>query len=852
MYSGSYYSVYENKAYLFEYDDAGNRHLREERFVPYFYKPCRGNDTHDAVGYDGVKLKKVQEDSFFDYINRRKREKERNDIYEGSIDPINQYILDRYVQQDLSRYKNHCQYGYFDIETEVGEGMPDPENPEERINAITFYSSTVEKYVTLALENDASVDDVVYKSFDCEEDLIRAFVRIFRTQDIDILTGWNIDGFDIPYLINRAKKLNLGDEIKRLSPIEKIEEKKQRAKDVDSYNIALVSTIDYMDIYKSFSRGGRESYSLDYISKYELDTGKLEYEGSYKEFYQNNWQKFIEYNIIDVKRLVELEEELGYLDQVVTISYTCKIPFNLIYTTIKKINSVLLSYLKPEGRTLPDTTWVESKKSIPGGYVKESDMGAFKYVSCFDIASLYPNIMMQFNISPEVKIGSITRPEAKKIIDSKYEKQENDHEIVFKKANDQKLKISYNKFIDLLEEENWNLTLSGAVFDNKEENEGIIPKVLDDLYSRRKKIKARMSDMEEEDPNYQKDDNLQYALKITMNSTYGYMATKYSPLFDYECACGITLTGQSYVKNTISACEKWFTKYADKLRHKVKLDSIDKDSDFVKACDTDSVFVHTGKFINDDWPREKKNKICDLVNDVIFKYIEKETEKFTKDTFKIDDNKIEFDLEYVALNIAFLTKKRYIYIKRSTPDKLGATGYNVVRSDTPALARDYLKETCKVALKTESKEKTVDLLEDIHKEFMGADPVEIAYPTSVNGIEKYDLGNGEWKKGTSIHIKAAILYNHLHDKEGLDNNKYERITEGGKMRYCYIKKNPIVANNCIGFTEDGLPEEFGLEKYVDYQKMFEKILLKALKPIFRVFDWSIPSFNTHNIDDFFE
>lgn len=851
MYSGVYYDANSDQMYMFTHDENGDREHVVTSYVPYFYSETKDTEG-DALSLRGHPVKRIDSESFYKYHGKKKNFRDQGyKTFEGDMSPEVQFLVDKYLETDLTEKENTLNYVHLDIECEVDGGMPDAHDPDQRINLITMYSEKHSKFFTLGLhESNEDRKNVEYICCENEKDLLNKFIEVIEYLKPDIITGWNVDGFDIPYILNRIESL-LGEEKKNSIspiglPIKSRKTKGRYGKEEFQYTIPGLNVVDYMDIYRNFSQGDRESYSLDYISQYELEEGKIDFDDSYKNLYKKNWERFVDYNIQDVKLVRELENKLGYLNLTISIAWTCKIPIQYVQTTIKKVDAVITTYLKREGVVMDDEFLDCDQEKYPGGYVLESDTGIFEWVSCLDISSLYPSVMRQFNISPETFVFCI--PEDVAI--NKLEGRDVDkHHIPVKKGNEKRERKT-SKVFEYIRKNDLILTPNGSVYKSKKQREGVIPRILTDLYTNRMETKKRMS---EKDGDVSKLDAKQYALKILMNSIYGYLGTPYCRFYNPDMAGSVTVAGRYYTKGCINRLNEYFEKQDERLRKKLGLPE-GNGKNIVKAADTDSVFLHLGRYVDDDLTDEKAMKVVNKLNNLACKKANDIAEDIT-DQFDLE-NYIKFDKEYVARYVSYLTKKRYVYSKIDTENfgdednfDISAKGFEIVKSSTPYQVREYLKDVCRTILKTQNESDVHDKIKEIYDDFLELDPVEIAFPTSVNGIQKYTSESGGCKKGTPIHVRGAIVWNNLLEKNDIED--YEPIVEGGKMRYVYLKQNHITTSHVIGFGDVGLPSSLGLDRYVDYDKMFQKTFMKPMDPFFEILGWDRPNLKVKDLSSIF-
>jgi DNA polymerase elongation subunit (family B) len=642
--------------------------------------------------------------------------------------------------------------------------------------------------------------------------------------------------------VNRIQKVCSKDSHKRLSPWGIVKEKMvYRAgsdKQSQTYSILGVADLDYLKIYKKFRLQPRESYRLDYIAEIEIGRKKVDYSeyGNLHELYKNNHQKFIEYNIDDVMLIVELEKQLGYIDQIFSIAYDAKVNYQDTLASVLLWDVIIHNYLMDTNKVVTyDRKSNQNTGSIVGGHVKDPHVGMHEWVMSFDLNSLYPHLIMQYNISPECKrdvhINNV--------------------------SVDTMLKQEVN--LDQLRSSHCTLTPNGQVYDTIEQ--GFLPAIMEKMYNDRVEYKNKMIDAKRE---YQKNPtkqlevdisryhNLQHSKKIQLNSAYGALANQYFRWFDNENAEAITMAGQL----SIRWIENKMNDYLNKLLST-------KNKDYVIAGDTDSIYVCFDKLVkkvNPDDPIEfldfaAKSKIEPFI-DSAYKDLANYTNARSQKMFMKREN--------IADKAIWTAKKRYImhvYDEegvRYTDPKMKMMGIEAIRSSTPAVCRDEIKKTLKLIMTTD--EGTVQkYISNFRTEFRTLSYEDIAFPRSCNFVKWEKNAQGKiypgtyadktniYKKGTPIQVKGSLIYNHLLNKYNLEK-KYEEIKSGEKIKFCYlVKANPIFQT--VIASPAGLPEEFALDEFLDFETQFYKGYLKPMETILDAVGWDVEK--TNSIEDFF-
>jgi DNA polymerase elongation subunit (family B) len=799
----------------------GKRFLSKEPFSPRLFVRPGGKSTDTP--YRTLSGEPAQEMCFSSINEARDFAKQYEDVTDfpiyGNTMWQYQYIAENYP--GVIEYNNDLLEIYtVDIETATEEGFPQVSNPVEEVLLITVQNKVTKQFITWG-SRPYTVKRPNHKYILCrsEQDLLLQFIKWFATVTPDIITGWNTGLFDIPYIIVRAYRI-LGEEtVKELSPwrVVTAREINVQGRDMTTFDILGVSHLDYIDLYKKFTYSVQESYKLDHIAFVELGKRKLENPyPTYREFYTNDWELFVDYNIVDVELVDALEDKMRLIELIITMAYDAKCNFSDVFSSVRTWDCLLYNHCWNKGIVIPQKPANVNARSIEGAYVKEPVPGAYSWVVSFDAASLYPSIIMQYNMSPETLVPVFP-------VDTSVK------ELLEKKTN-----------LSDLYAHNLCMTANGYRF--KREKQGLFPEIVAKLFSERQMYKKKMlAELKE----YEKDHNeehkrlarrydlIQQARKIQLNALYGAQANQFFRFYDDRIAEGITLTGQYIIKRVGQALNDYLNKI---------LDTTGVDYSFYS--DTDSCYITLDalvkKFVKPDTPKEKivdiLNKVCE---DKIVKAINEACEDLAAYTNAFE-RKIVFKREVIADRAVWVAKKRYalnVYdsegVRYENP-KLKVTGLEIVRSSTPAPVREHLKEAVKICL-TGTEAQVQKYLADFEKEYRQLAPEDIAFPRGVNGLAKYGSFTDIYTKGTPIHVRGSLLYNHHIKKMGLDK-KYEEISEGDKIKFLYLKEPNPIGENAIAFLTK-LPVEMDLDKYVDYNTMWQKSFVEPLKTILDCLRW---------------
>ena len=736
-----------------------------------------------------------------------------------------------------------------DIEVECENGFPKPEDAIEPLLSITIKNHQTKRIVVWGIGDfETNREDVTYIKCESETHLLKEFLVFWEKYHPDIVTGWNSEFFDIPYVCNRIKKLFGEDELKRLSPWGGVKEREvyQMGRNHQVYEIQGIAALDYFDLYRKFTYTAQESYKLDYIAKVELGEQKSgnPYE-TFREWYTKDYQSFIEYNINDVELVDKLEDKMKLIELCLTMAYEAKVNYTDVLGTVRYWDILIYNYLREKNIVIPQKIKAEKIEKYEGAYVKDPQVGMHKWVMSFDLNSLYPHLIMQYNISPETLVNSGVEPE----------------EGMVDKILDGKIRNTTE----------YCMTPNGAFF--RKDKRGFLPEIMENIYNDRTKYKRLMLDAKQEyedtkDPKLLKDiaryNNIQMAKKISLNSAYGAIGNNWFRYFDLLVATAITTSGQL----SIRWIEKALNIYLNKILET-------KNEDYVIASDTDSVYITFDKFVGNVFEEgTETSRIVAFLDKIASEKLEPFIHKSYQALAKVTnayEQKMEMGREVIADRGIWTAKKRYILnvwdnegVRYKTP-QLKMMGIESVKSSTPAPCREKLKESLNIIMNGTEKELNT-FIQKFREEFMSLPPEDIAYPRSVNGVKKYtevsqstyDLENGEqvkygfFKKGSPIAVKGAILFNMFIEKHKLQN-KFASINDGEKIKFVHLKEPNPYQSSAFSFITT-FPKELDILKYVDYTTQYEKSFIEPLSFITDKINWAIDgSFGAQGtLLDFFE
>ena len=727
---------------------------------------------------------------------------------------VYQYIRQEFpdeVDYNVNQIKMYA----MDIEVQCENGFPDVEAAAEEMLSITIKDMVTKKFYIWAVK-DFNTEHQKF-IFDTEREMLMHFIDWWVKHTPDILTGWNVNLYDVPYICRRVKRILGSKWMNSISPWNRANEREvyvQGRKNY-AYDVSGVNILDYLDLYRKFTYSNQESYRLDHIAHVELGQRKVdhsEYE-NFKDFYTSDWQKFIEYNIQDTELIDRLEEKMKLLDLAITMSYDAKVNFEDVYSQVRMWDTMIYNYLTDRNIVVPPKKGAKKDEKYAGAYVKEPIPGKYDWVVSFDLNSLYPHLIMQYNISPETL-----------------------WETRHASASVERI---LNEEITI--EDDVCVCANGAQY--RKDIQGFLPEMMDKIYKERTIYKKKMLEAKqayEKTPtdklqrDISKFNNIQMARKIQLNSAYGAIGNQYFRYYNLANAEAITLSGQV----SIRWIEGRMNKYLNKILKT-------EDVDYVIASDTDSIYLNLGPLVQSVYKgREKDDKV---IVSFLDKVCDVEFEKYISDSYQAlanyvnaYDQKMFMKRETIANKGIWTAKKRYILNAwdiegvRFDQPKLKVMGIEAVKSSSPGACREKIKE-CLTVIMNEGEEAAQEFIANFKDHFNELPVEDISFPRGCNGINKWANPSSIYSKGTPIHVRGALLYNHYNKKNNL-MHKYPLIQDGEKIKFVYLKTPNKFGENVVSFIST-FPKEFGLDKQVDYELQFEKSFLDPIKVILDTIGW---------------
>ena len=810
---------------LFRGYEGSDRVTYRESFSPTLFMPSKTETKFKTLEKQSVKPIKFSSPRDAREFIKKYENVEGFDVH-GYDRFVYQFIADKYPKQVDYDFQS-LQIYTIDIEVASENGFPDVESVSEEILCMTIKNLNTKEVHTWATREFDAPSGVNVHLFDNEEAMMRHFIEWWAKNTPDIVTGWNCNLYDIPYICRRVSRILSDKWAKSLSPWSRIKENEIfiKGRKQISYTILGVSILDYLDLYKKFTYTNQESYRLDHIAFVELNQRKLDHSEfeNFKAFYTYGWQKFIEYNIFDVELVDRLEDKMKLIELAVTMAYDAKVNFEDVYSQVRMWDTLIFNFLKEQNYVVPPKkTGVNKDEKYEGAYVKEPVPGLYNWVVSFDLNSLYPHLIMQYNISPET------------LLDQRHPSATVDRLL--------------NQELDLSGLDCATVCANGAMYDIHEQ--GFLSKMMQRIYDERtiykKKMLAAKQEYEKNPSNklakdIAKFNNIQMARKIQLNSAYGAIGNQYFRYYNLQNAEAITLSGQLSIR--------WIErKLNDYLNKHLKTD----DYDYVIAIDTDSIYLCLDNLVETVF--KGREKTTEGIVSFLDKVCKVELEKYIENSYQelasyvnAFDQKMFMKRETIADKGIWTAKKRYILnawdvegVRYSEP-KLKIMGIEAVKSSTPAPCRQKIKDALKIIM-TKTEDDLIKFIEQFRNEFKELTLDQIAFPRSANNLTKFSSSVTIYGKGTPMHVRGVLLYNFYIKKNKL-THKYPVIQDGEKIKYLLLRTPNKINENVIAFLQT-FPDELGLDKSVDRDLQFEKSFVEPLKIILDIIGWKTEKVNT--------
>ena len=831
MYQNLFYDAKKQKVHIWD-DESGYYTIPYKRYA---YVRDRSG-TH--VSLYGDKLRKVF-----------KFDAETPNLFESDVPPETRVLVDTY--KDSEELSTNHNIMMIDIEVEVTEGFPYPEDANNKITSIAVFDSNSDTYYAFVLDEKKkltlqSKDNIVIESFENEFSLLQRFLVKYLEFKPTIITGWNIDTFDMPYLYNRICKVAGKNVADMISPIQIVQWNKHRKR----YMFAGVSCLDYLALYKLFTYTQLSSYRLDAVAEFELSENKIEYNGTLTDLYENDINKYVEYNIHDVRLVKKMHDKLDFIDMARGVCHVGHVPYEDVYFSSRYLEGAILVYLKNLGVVAPNKPSkpnMSSGDKFAGAYVQSPQRGKHDWVFDLDITSMYPSVIMSLNISPETKIGKLNGWDAEEFMKGTpktYTLESNGKE---------RGKLTETELKDFFDNNEVSISSNGVIY--RSDKPGLIPALLSKWFDTRVEYRKLMKKFGDAGDNekYTYFKSRQLIQKVVLNSLYGVLGLPVFRFYDLDNAEATTLTGQELIKFTKKIGNHFYNK------------ELGDDEDYCIYIDTDSVFYSALPLIKNRFPTMDydsetlmSKRILDVA-DEIQKFMNGSYDYFAKKFLNLDKHRFEIKQELIAKSGLFIVKKRYglkiINDNGVKVNKLHVKGLDLVRSNFPKAMGELLKSVLEDILATVPKDKIDERIINFKESMKLLDFDRIAMPTGVKNLKKYSNGKvgkfTNFAKGSPAHVKAAITYNDLIGHFGL-TKKYEKITSSEKIRWVYLKQNELGLESCAykGYEDPPQIIDF-IKKHIDYKKMYAQMLEKKIMMFYETLKWNEPVNKKTSMERFF-
>ena len=834
MYQNIWFDVRKNKMHLWD-DQKGYLTIPYKKYA--YVKHSNGQH----VSLYGDRLKKV---TSFD--------KDDPTLHESDIPPTTRFLVDQYGDSDEIS-KGH-RVMFFDIEVEVTDGFPDVQKAHNTITSIALYDSTTEKYFTYCFDPKERIqsyekNNEVVEFYKTEYEMLNKFFQKYLEIRPTIISGWNSDYFDVPYLYNRAVRV-LGPEIANLlSPISEVIFNEYKKKLV----IAGVSSLDYLHLYRQFTFTQQSSYRLDYIGEVEVGMKKVDYEGTLNDLYDNDLQTFVDYNIRDVKILVELNNKLDFIDIARGIAHIGHTSYEEIYMSSRWLEGAILVYLKKLGVVAPNKPKNAYRRNqddkFAGAYVQEPQSGKHDWVYDLDITSMYPSVIRSLNISPETKVGKVEGWDEEQFV-----KTSNKKTYTLKNKQGKKMgQMTETELKNYFDKANVSIASNGVMY--RTDKQGLIPAILTKWFNDRVEMRKLAKKFHDEGDKVKEQyfDRRQHIQKIVLNSLYGVLGLPVFRFYDLDNAEATTLTGQSLIKFSKKITNHFYNK------------ELDTNEDYVIYIDTDSIFASAVPLVKKRFPNQELTEtmmtqrimeICSEVQD----FLNQSYNYFAKKFLNIDEHVFDIKQEVIAKTGLFITKKRYglriINDAGRKVNKIHVKGLDTIRSNFAVAMKDLLSNVLDDILANVPKEKIDERISLFKRNMHNLSYDVMANPIGVKGIGKYEMKDNEssfskYKKGAPVHVKAAINYNSLID-HWYEGKRYEKISNGTKIKWVYLKENQF-GFDAIAFKGHEDPKEILelIKNHIDHNKMYEQAMSKKLGMFYKAMNWGGVEDITTSMNRFF-
>jgi DNA polymerase elongation subunit (family B) len=875
----AYYDRDDDMIRVVERDDKGQRHFKDyaARHIFYYNDPKGKFQSIKGEPLSRVSSKNVKEHRKELAVHSNKR------LYESDINPIYRCLEDHYLNQDAPKLN----VAFFDIEVDFDpeRGYASPDDAFMPITAIAVYLQWMQTMVCLAIPPKTLSMEEATKAvaefpntmlFDNEADMLNTFLDLI--QESDVLSGWNSEGFDIPYTVNRVTKVLSKEDTRRFclwNCLPKKREYEKFGKTATTYDFIGRVHIDSLELYRKYTYEERHTYRLDAIAEYELGERKTQYEGTLDQLYNNDFKTFIEYNINDCMLLEKLDRKLKFIDLANTIAHENTVLLATTMGAVAVTEQAIINEAHRRGMIVPNRKKMEEHgdTQAAGAYVAYPKKGIHEWIGSLDINSLYPSAIRALNMGPETIVGQLRQDGTKDFVAAEMAKGKSfasawegifgslEYSAVMNKEVGREINIDWEgggsdnlsaaQVYDLIFESNqpWVLSANGTIFTY--ENEGVISGLLARWYKERKEMQAKLRECIQAGNKIEEEywDKRQLVKKILLNSLYGAILNPGCRFFDNRIGQSTTLTGRQIAKHMASKVNEIITGEYDHVGKAVIYG--DTDSCYFSAYATLKKDIEKGLI---PWNRESVVELYDTIGETVNGTFV----KFMQDAFHVPRTRAEVikaGREIVASKGLFITKKRYAVLyydkegKRSDtegkPGKIKAMGLDLKRSDTPVVIQDFLSEVLTKTLTGVSKEEILQYITDFRTEFKTRPGWEKGSPKRANNITEYAAKEKKaGKTNMPGHVRASLNWNTL--KRMMDDKYSMQVVDGMKVIVCKIKDNPM-GYTSVAYPVDELrlPQWFKDLPFNDAE-METTVIDEKLGNLIGVLEWDISSTRSDN------
>jgi DNA polymerase elongation subunit (family B) len=877
----------EDRIFVVERDQNGKRQYKEYPTNYVLYYPDHKGKYRSIYG-DPVNR--------FSTRKRQEFEKERRihsgkKLFESDVPVVFRCLSENYLKADVPKLHT-C---FFDIEVDFDpeKGFSPTTDPFNPVTAISLYLDWQDTLVTLVIApkhmSPETAQEICNEFENCmlftnEKDMFDVFFQLI--EDADVMTGWNSEGYDIPYMVNRVTRVMSKDDTRKfclMGQLPKAREYERFGKSETTYDLVGRIHLDYLQLYKKYNYESRHSYKLDAISEMEVGENKTQYEGTLDQLYNKDFKKFIEYNRQDTMLLVKIHNKLKFLELANQLAHENTVLLPTVMGSVAMIEMAIFNEAHERGLVVPDKKRrnenAEETQPAAGAFVATPKRGMHEYVGAVDINSLYPSVIRALNMAGETIIGQVRQTLTEKYMDDKGKQlaslkkrfKEGDDDVtgailwenlfsvleytaIMNQDRGTMLTIDYEdgrseeysaaEIWKLIFDSNrpWMLSANGTIFTY--EKEGVVPGLLTRWYSDRKVMQKNLKEATtDEDRDYW--DKRQLVRKILLNSAYGALLNEHCRFYDKRIGQSVTLSGRQIVKHMMSTINETITgDYAH-------------DGSAIVYGDTDSCYFTAYPILNSqiangelEWNKETciglYDSIADQANDTFPAFMERAFHAPRKNGAIIKAGR-----ELIGDRAIFITKKRYainIFDKEGKrKDKEGkhgdikAMGLDLKRADTPKYIQEFLMNILQLVLQQgKGRDEVIESIKDFKRILSAQDSWTKGSPKSVNKLTMYGEKEAKSAKGRENmpgHVRAALNYNYL--RRVNSDNYSMKIVDGMKVIVCKLKPNPLNFTSIAYPTDElRLPQWF-IELPFDDSEMEKTLVDEKIENLLGVLEWNL-------------